>query len=89
MEPLTNSNDIDLSPDVLEVKTIEETIVKDKDITEVQQSPNFKTGVKGWRLNSNGVMEANAGIFSSYSGTFLAGGGETVTVVSGIIVSVA
>lgn len=28
------------------------------------QSPNFKQGVTGWRLNSNGVLEANGAIIT-------------------------
>lgn len=33
-------------------------------ITAPLQSPNFKQGTTGWRLNSNGVLEANGAIIT-------------------------
>jgi len=88
MEPLINDNEIDISPDIIPVKTIQETIVKDEDIAAVKQSPNFKSGVKGWKLNSNGIMEAREANFSDASGTFTTVDGKTITVVSGVITSI-
>lgn len=34
------------------------------DITRPIQSPNFKSGTTGWRLNSNGILEANGAIIT-------------------------
>ena len=33
-------------------------------ITKAFQSPNFKSGTTGWRLNSNGILEANGAIIT-------------------------
>lgn len=33
-------------------------------ITKTLQSPNFKQGTTGWRLNSNGILEANGAIIT-------------------------
>lgn len=33
-------------------------------ITQPLQSPNFKQGQTGWRLNSNGILEANGAIIT-------------------------
>ena len=93
MDELINPNDIDISPDLIEVKTTEETIVKDEDMTATKQSPNFKSGSKGWRLNSNGIIEAREANFSDASGTFYASSDGvnfnlTITYVNGIITSV-
>lgn len=35
-----------------------------QDITRPLQSPNFKQGQTGWRLNSNGILEANGAIIT-------------------------
>lgn len=35
-----------------------------ENITKPLQSPNFKQGVKGWRLNSNGILEANGAVIT-------------------------
>lgn len=35
-----------------------------QDITRPLQSPNFKQGTTGWRLNSNGILEANGAIIT-------------------------
>ncbi len=35
-----------------------------QDITKPFQSPNFKQGTTGWRLNSNGILEANGAIIT-------------------------
>lgn len=35
-----------------------------ENITKPFQSPNFKQGTTGWRLNSNGILEANGAIIT-------------------------
>ena len=55
---IDDKNTIDAAPDKVEVKTQEETFTDIQDITLPQQSPNFIYGVSGWRLNSNGVIDA-------------------------------
>lgn len=88
METL-NDNEIDLFPDPIEVKTMEETIVKDKDVAAPVQSPNFKQNTTGWKLGSNGLFEANgAKMSNSGSGSFTTNDGYTVSFVDGVIVSV-
>lgn len=73
MEPLVNTNEIDISPDPIEIKTIEETLVKDEDPFKPIQSPNFKSGEVGWRASSNGLFEANGAMMSNVgSGSFYA-----------------
>jgi hypothetical protein len=50
--------DLDINPDKLEVKKTENIFTDVQDITLPQQSPNFVYGVSGWRLNSNGIIDA-------------------------------
>lgn len=49
---------IDIVQDTMEVKKNEQIFTNIQDITLPQQSPNFVYGVSGWRLNSNGVIDA-------------------------------
>jgi len=65
MEPLVEDNVIDINPDPIELKTMEDTIVKDKDIAEPIQSPNFKSGEVGWKWSSNGVAETSEQILNT------------------------
>lgn len=44
------------------------------------QSPNFKAGVSGWRLNSNGIIEATG---VQISGDITISGGDIIAVSSG------
>lgn len=55
----SNEAVIDIAPDVIEVVKGGDIEVDDiTNITKPFQSPNFKSGVSGWRLNSNGVIQA-------------------------------
>lgn len=54
----TDEETIDISPDKVEVTKPEQIFTDVQDITLPQQSPNFVKGVSGWRLNSNGIIEA-------------------------------
>lgn len=49
---------LDAAPDEVEVKKQEQVFTDFQDITLPQQSPNFVYGVSGWRLNSNGIIDA-------------------------------
>lgn len=49
---------IDIVPDKVEVKKQEQVFTEIQDITAPTQSPNFIYGVTGWRLNSNGIIDA-------------------------------
>lgn len=53
-----DKNTIDIVPDKLEEKKQEQVFTEVQDITTPTQSPNFVYGVSGWRLNSNGVIDA-------------------------------
>jgi hypothetical protein len=64
----------DVSPDKITVFTGDEliggvsqgTVAENArpNITAPLQSPNFKQGTTGWRLNSNGILEANGAIIT-------------------------
>lgn len=54
----TDENFLDLNPDKLEIKKNENIFTDRQDITTPQQSPNFVYGVSGWRLGSNGIIDA-------------------------------
>lgn len=54
----TEKQDLDIIPDKMEVKKNENIFQEVQDITLPQQSPNFVYGVSGWRLNSNGIIDA-------------------------------
>lgn len=54
----TDDKSLDISPDKLEVKKNEQVFTEFQDITTPTQSPNFVYGVSGWRLNSNGIIDA-------------------------------
>lgn len=41
-----------------------EAATPQNNITKPFQSPNFKQGQTGWRLNSNGILEANGAIIT-------------------------
>lgn len=41
-----------------------EAATPQNNITRPLQSPNFKQGTTGWRLNSNGILEANGAIIT-------------------------
>ena len=49
---------IDIAPNKTETKKPEQIFTEVQDITLPQQSPNFVYGVSGWRLNSNGIIDA-------------------------------
>lgn len=51
-------NVIDAAPEKVKPKKQEEVFTEVQDITLPQQSPNFVYGVSGWRLNSNGIIDA-------------------------------
>jgi hypothetical protein len=62
---------VDISPDVVQQKKIGETLINNpeyglsgSEIGKTIQSTNFKHGVSGWRLGSNGVLEAKGAIIS-------------------------
>lgn len=65
-----NDGVIDIKPDTVKQITGQELSdahaeAEDKsNIATVTQSPNFKSGVSGWRLNSNGVIEATGVIIT-------------------------
>ena len=65
-----NSGIIDVAPNVIERTTgqqlIDNHLAADEksNIATVTQSPNFRSGVSGWRLNSNGILEANGAIIT-------------------------
>lgn len=96
MDQLIKTEDIDIVPDVIPVKTYQETVsLTDDATTKPIKSPNYKLGSTGWRLNSNGVVEFN----NIYGVTALAGsfyvaassGGATTTRVdykNGIITAI-
>lgn len=94
MDQSTNQNEIELVPDQIEVKTITETIVKDEDVAQPIQSPNFKQNTTGWKLGSNGLLEANGAKMSTVgSGSFYASSdGATfniiVSYVDGVITTI-
>lgn|SRR3990167_883885 len=80
---------LDLIPDMIEVKPIDEVIVKDQDVAQPIQSPNFKQNTTGWKLGSNGLLEANGAKMSTVgSGSFTTVDGKTVSYVDGIITAV-
>lgn len=51
-------NIIDIVPNKVEPKKNEELFQEIQDTTAPTQSPNFIYGQTGWRLNSNGVIDA-------------------------------
>lgn len=53
-----DKNTLDIVPDTTEVKKQEDIFTEVQDITTPTQSPNFVYGVSGWRLNSNGIIDA-------------------------------
>ena len=70
MDPQTNNN-IDISPDVIPTKKIGDVLVNNGvygintlGIGKTIQSTNFKKGSTGWRLASNGVLEAHGTIIT-------------------------
>lgn len=80
---------IDLVPDKIPLKKNEELFNTITDITLPQQSPNFVYGVSGWRLNSNGIIDA---VGVNLSGSIVPDttitviqGGTGATTLSGII----
>lgn len=95
MEPLGNEQPIpDLSPDQIQTYNWNE-IIKAAEVivsngsgavpTKPMQSPNFVSGSTGWRLDTNGNLEANDGNFrgdiTGSSGTFTG----TITATGGAI----
>ena len=86
---------IDISPDKIPEKSMDALLGKDQpnqsnsNIAKVFQSPNFKSGVSGWRLNSNGIIEAVGVIISGtvVPGNIIsvAGGGTGATTLTGIL----
>lgn len=83
---------IDIAPDLVETKKGSELFgnggnglgeeygVGISNIARPYQSPNFKAGVSGWRLNSNGIIQA---VGVEISGDITISGGEIVAVSSG------
>jgi hypothetical protein len=70
MPPQDNQN-IDISPDVIPTKKIGDVLVNNGTygintlgIGKTIQSTNFKKGSTGWRLASNGVLEAHGTIIT-------------------------
>jgi hypothetical protein len=88
MEELDNKS-IDIVPDLLKEKKNEELFSTITDITLPQQSPNFVYGVSGWRLNSNGIIDAvGVNLAGSFVPTSVIGvlyGGTGVQTITGII----
>src|SRR3990167_2443559 len=86
MENLKPTNIIDIVPDQIAFKTWDELFVPDPQlvnygtgvspIAKYLQSPNFRSGLTGWQIDSNGNTEFNAGIFR---GRFEVGG-TTITI---------
>jgi hypothetical protein len=59
MLDLQNDKTIDLKPDTITQPTNDILFTEDTNsAVSTQQSPNFIKGVSGWRLNSNGIIEA-------------------------------
>ena len=77
---------VDIAPNVVEQTTgqqlIDASINADKDsnIATITQSPNFKSGVSGWKLNSNGIIEATG---VQIAGEITISGGDIIAVASG------
>lgn len=77
---------IDIAPDVVKQLTgqelIDASIASDEksNVAKVTQSPNFKSGVSGWRLNSNGIIEATG---VQIAGDITISGGDIIAVSSG------
>ena len=82
-------NIVDVSPDKLEIKKQEQIFTDVQDITLPQQSPNFVYGVSGWRLNSNGIIDAvGVNIVGSVTPTNVVSvlyGGTGVQTLTGIV----
>jgi hypothetical protein len=74
----TDDKAIDIAPDTVKVEKPEEIFTNVQDITLPQQSPNFIYGVSGWRLNSNGIIDA---VGVNLSGTIVPD--STITVAQG------
>lgn len=82
-----SDNDIiDIAPDVVAQITGQQLIdnhitnEEKSNVATVTQSPNFKSGVSGWRLNSNGIIEATG---VQIAGNITISGGEIIAVSSG------
>lgn len=59
-DPISTINDVDASPDVVTQKTWDEVVQNVSTpgkYGEAFASTNFKEGIDGWRLNSNGIAE--------------------------------
>lgn len=82
----SESDIVDIAPDVVTQITgqqlIDNHIVNEEksNIATVTQSPNFKSGVSGWRLNSNGIIEATG---VQIAGNITISGGDIIAVASG------
>lgn len=82
----TNVIPIDIAPDPIPRRTMIELLGSDQagvaqsNIAKPFQSPNFKSGVSGWRLNSNGIIEA---VGVQIAGNVTISGGSVVAVASG------
>lgn len=81
-----NTDVLDIAPDVVAQITGQQLIdnhianEEKSNIATVTQSPNFKSGVSGWRLNSNGIIEATG---VQIAGNITISGGEIIAVASG------
>lgn len=81
-----NTDVFDIAPDVVAQITGQQLIdnhianEEKSNIATVTQSPNFKSGVSGWRLNSNGIIEATG---VQIAGDITISGGEIIAVSSG------
>lgn len=81
-----NTDVLDIAPDVVTQITGQQLIdnhianEEKSNIATVTQSPNFKSGVSGWRLNSNGIIEA---VGVQIAGDITIQGGEIIAVASG------
>ena len=82
-----SENDIvDIAPDVVTQITGQQLIdnhianEEKSNIATATQSPNFKSGVSGWKLHSNGIIEA---VGVQIAGNITISGGDIIAVASG------